>query len=237
MLRDFLLRRNDFQSCDGFLANEAPPKLTPQETHSYNASVRIGLLGGTFDPIHHGHLFIAEEARVRCGLDKVIFFPNHTPAHWQGKRAEADGEVRFELTRLAVVGQDGFEVSRVELDRPGPSYAIETLEELQRQMPGAELFFIVGADTLGELPTWHRAAELFENCQFIALSRPGENLQAAGVALTEAQRARVILLESVLLEISSSEVRRRVRAGLPVRFLLPEAVEGEIRRRGLYLHD
>ena len=192
-------------------------------------------MGGTFDPIHHGHLFIAEEARVHCNLEKVIFFPNNKPAHREGKTANADPETRFELTRLAIDGNPQFEISRIEIDRPGPSYAIDTLDEFGKQMPDAELFYIVGADSIGEILTWYQAEKLFEKCRFIALSRPDFDLEAAKTPLNEAQCARVIWLETVALDIASRDLRKRVQEGLPIRYLVPDAVEVEVRQRGLYL--
>jgi nicotinate-nucleotide adenylyltransferase len=215
--------------------------LTARETHRYNAIVRdgetmrkIGLMGGTFDPIHHGHLFIAEEARVRCGLEKVIFFPNNKPAHKEGKTAHADPETRFALTRLAVEQNPQFQISRIEIDRPGPSYAIETVAEFQKQMPDAELFYIVGADSIGEVLTWYQGAKLFELCRFIAFSRPDFDLQQGKAQLSETQQARVTFLETVALDIASRDLRKRVQEGLPIRYLVPDIVEQEIRARGLY---
>lgn len=210
-------------------------KLTRHKGHRYNANVRLGLMGGTFDPIHNGHLFIAEEARVRCELEKVIFFPNNTPAHRQGKTANADAETRLEMTRLAIANHAHFEISRIEIDRPGPSYAIDTLTTLQRQMPGAELFYIVGADSMSEILTWYKAEKLFELCRFVAFTRPDYDLERAKQQLNEAQRARVIWLETVALDIASRDLRKRVEEGLPIRYLVPDIVESEIRRRGLYL--
>lgn len=192
-------------------------------------------MGGTFDPIHHGHLFIAEDARVRCELEKVIFFPNNTPAHRQGKTANADAETRFELTRLAVANHAHFEISRIEIDRPGPSYAFDTLAEFQKLMPHAELFYIVGADSIGEILTWYRAENLFEMCRFVAFTRPDFDLNAAKAHLNEAQRERVIWLETVALDIASRDLRKRVQEELPIRYLVPDVVETEIRQRGLYL--
>ena len=192
-------------------------------------------MGGTFDPIHNGHLFIAEEARVRCELEKVIFFPNNKPAHRQGKTANADAKTRFELTRLAIANHAPFEISRIEIDRPGPSYAVDTVAAFQEQMPGAELFFIVGADSMNEITTWYQAGKLFELCRFVAFTRPDFDLQSAKQQLNEAQRAQVIWLETVALDIASRELRQRVQDGLPIRYLVPDVVEAEIRVRGLYL--
>lgn len=198
------------------------------------AKRRIGLMGGTFDPIHNGHLFIAEEARLRCALEKVIFFPNNKPAHKQGKTAQAAPETRYALTQLAVEQNPQFELSRIEIDRPGPSYAIETVAEFQEQMPEAELFYIVGADSIGEVLTWYQGAKLFEMCRFIAFSRPDFDLQKARAQLSATQQARVTFLETVALDIASRDLRKRVQEGLPIRYLVPDIVEQEIRTRGLY---
>jgi len=211
-------------------------KLTLRAVRRYNAIVRIGLMGGTFDPIHYGHLFIAEEARVCCSLDEVIFFPNNTPAHKEGKTAHADPETRFALTRLAVDENPCFEISRIEIDRPGPSYAFDTLDRFQDEFgPQAELFYIVGADSIGDVLTWYRGPELFEKCRFIAFSRPDFDLGKAKAQLSAAQRERVDFLETVLLDIASRDLRKRVKDGLPIRYLVPDAVEREVRARGLYL--
>lgn len=197
--------------------------------------VRIGLMGGTFDPIHYGHLFLAEEARVRCDLSEVIFFPNNQPAHRQGKNAYADAATRLALTELAVADNPHFRVSRVEIDRPGPSYAIDTVQHFQRQFgDSVELYFLVGADSIGEVLTWHRGAELFELCRFVAASRPGYDLEAARSTLAPGQQARVEWLEMPGLHLASTELRWRVQAGLPIRYLVPDAVEHEIVRRRLY---
>ncbi len=192
-------------------------------------------MGGTFDPIHNGHLFIAEEARVRCELEKVIFFPNNTPAHRQGKTANADAETRFEMTQKAIAANPWFDISRIEIDRPGPSYAIDTLAAFQKQMPQADLFTIVGADSMSEILTWYQAEKLFEMCQFVAFTRPDYDLESAKQQLNEAQRAQVIWLETVALDIASRDLRQRVQEGLPIRYLVPDVVEAEIRQRGLYL--
>ena len=202
------------------------------------APERIGLMGGTFDPIHFGHLFIAEEARVRCHLDQVVFFPNNQPAHREGKSANVDAETRFALTQYAIDNNPHFRVSRIELERPGPSYAFDTLRLFQQEFGAqTELFFIVGADSLADVLTWYHGAELFEMCRFVACSRPGFDLHKAASALSETQRANVVLLEVPGLHIASRELRHRVREGLPIRYLVPDAVERAIDERGLYRED
>ena len=191
-------------------------------------------MGGTFDPIHQGHLFIAEEARVRCRLDKVLFVPNNQPAHRQRKIAESDAQTRFELTRLATQNNPCFDVSRVEIERPGLSYAFDTIRELQIEYSNCELFWIVGADSISEVPTWYRGDELFSLCSFIAVSRPGFDLDIAARTLIAPQRQRVMWLESAGLEIASRDLRERVRNDLPIRYLVPDEVERAVRERGLY---
>ncbi len=191
-------------------------------------------MGGTFDPIHNGHLFIAEEARVRCALDKVLFIPNSQPAHLKRKVADSDAQTRFEMTILATRDNPHFEVSRVEIEREGLSYAFDTIRALQIEYSNAELCWIVGADTIAEVATWYRGSELFTLCRFIAVSRPGFDLESAAQKLSEEQRAQVQFLESNGLEIASRDLRERVRNDLPIRYLVPDEVERAIRQRGLY---
>jgi nicotinate-nucleotide adenylyltransferase len=193
-------------------------------------------MGGTFDPIHYGHLFIAEEARVRCELDEVLFFPNNQPAHREGKDAHADPKTRLRLTELAIAGNEYFRVSRIELDRPGPSYAYDTLQQLRRESD-AELFYIVGADSINDVLTWYRSAELFELCHFIAASRPEFDFAKARAQLSPQQLERVIFLEVPGLHIASREMRERARQGAPIRYLTPDAVVAEIKRLKLYRNE
>jgi nicotinate-nucleotide adenylyltransferase len=191
-------------------------------------------MGGTFDPIHLGHLFIAEEARVRCELDEVWFIPTNQPAHREGKTARADAETRYELTRLAVANNPHFQVSRIEIDRPGPSYAYDTLQQLRGEYPAAELFFIMGADSINDLLTWYRAVELFELCRFVATTRPEFDLDKARRQFSPQQQERMTWLQVPGLHIASRDMRRRVAAGQPIRYLTPDAVVEEIGRRELY---
>ncbi len=206
----------------------------PVNNSSYKSGRRIGLMGGTFDPIHFGHLFIAEEARVRCNLDKVLFVPNNRPAHRQGKIAVSDAQTRFDLTVLATKNNRHFRVSRVEIERAGLSYAFDTIAQLGIEYSNAAFFWIVGADTIGEVPTWFRGNELFGLCRFIAVSRLGFDLEKAAQNLSANQRAHVEFLESNGLEISSRDLRQRIQNGWPIRYLVPDEVELEIEKRGLY---
>lgn len=194
--------------------------------------VKLGLMGGTFDPLHIGHLFIAEAARIQCGLDKVVFFPNRIPAHVQGKSAHANPEARWEITLAGIEGNAHFQASRVELGREGPSYAYDTLQHFTAE--SVELFYIIGGDSLAELLTWNRGAELFEMCYFIAAPRPRFDTEKALLKLSEQQRTKVLLLETPELAISSTDIRNRVNRNLPIRYLVPDAVERIIRQQHLY---
>ena len=191
-------------------------------------------MGGTFDPIHNGHLFIAEEARVRCNLSKVVFVPNNTPPHREGKVAHSDAQTRLELVRLATADNIHFETSSIEVERAGASYAFDTLMQLQIEYSMCELCWIVGADTIDEIPTWYRGDELFSMCRFIALARAGFSLDEAARSLSTEQRERVIWLQSIGLPIASRELRQRVKNDLPLRYLVPDLVEREITKHGLY---
>lgn len=192
-------------------------------------------MGGTFDPIHFGHLFIAEEARVRCELDEVIFFPNGQPAHAEGKTAQLDAEVRLELTEVAIASNPYFRSSRIEIDRPGKSYAYDTILSFAAELgESARFWFIVGADSMLDILTWYRGAELFELCQFVAASRPGFELEVAKNRLSEAQRERVVWLEVPGLHIASRDLRRRVAQHQTIRYLTPDSVATRIEELGLY---
>lgn len=199
---------------------------------------RIGLMGGTFDPIHLGHLFIAEAARVACALDEVIFFPNGTPAHAEGKTAQLDAEIRLQLTQIAIASNPQFRASRLEMDRAGKSFAFDTIGQFQRELgEETELFFIVGADSMLDILTWYRGSELLEMCRFVAASRPGFDLEIAKSRLTEAQNRRVLWLEVPGLHIASRDLRERVRNGAPIRYLVPDGVAARIGELGLYREE
>ncbi len=196
---------------------------------------KIGLMGGTFDPIHFGHLFIAEAARIACDLDEVIFFPNGTPAHAEGKVAALDGETRFELLQIAIAGNPHFRASRLELERPGKSFAFDTIQQFARELGSeTELFFIVGADSMNDILTWYRGAQLFGLCRFVAASRPGFPLEDAKIRLTALQNAQTTWLEVPGLHIASRELRARVQNDLPIRYLVPDAVAARISELKLY---
>jgi nicotinate-nucleotide adenylyltransferase len=188
-------------------------------------------MGGTFDPIHLGHLRIAEEAREQLKLDRVYLVPNKAPVH----RVEdpAGAEDRYAMAVLATVAHPCMVVSRAELDRDTESYSIETVEAFREALPHADLFFIVGADELIDLPQWHRAQELVRLCTFAVAPR-GEERAETVAALPEEWRERVVWLEMPLVPFSASDVRERLEAGRSIHYLTPEPVVQYIEKRGLY---
>ena len=199
---------------------------------------KVGLFGGSFDPIHCGHLVVAEQARERLALDRVVFVPGRRPPHKLGKRL-APAEHRLRMVELAVEGHAGFEVSDVELRREGPSYSLVTVQQLQAAHPDWDICFLIGADTLPELPTWYHIAELASVCQFAVFARPGESLDDVAPlrgTLSDAQIAaiREHCFEIPLMGISSTDVRRRVGEGRSLRYLVPEPVRLYIHEHGLY---
>lgn len=194
---------------------------------------RIGVLGGTFDPIHYGHLAIAEEARAALGMAEVLLVPAGRQPLKHGAHV-ATPEQRLAMTRLACADNPALRVSPVEVERPGLSYTATTLEQLAGET-GAELHFILGADTLADLHRWHRAADILALARLVAMTRPGytPDLDALDQRLPGAS-ARITLVEGPRLEISSSEIRRRLAEGRPVRYLLPDPVIAYIEANELY---
>ena len=200
---------------------------------------KIGLMGGTFDPVHHGHLLMAEAVREQYGLDKVLFIPAAQPPHKQGRKV-APAYMRLLMTEMAVCDNPYFEVSQIELHREGPSYSVDTLREL-RSLHGSEteFYFITGADAVNELATWHEPEELLRLCHFIAATRQGcaLNLPRLRRELGErVVRERIHELSTPELEISSTNIRARIRVGLSIKYLVPGTVEAFIYKEGLY-HD
>jgi nicotinate-nucleotide adenylyltransferase len=194
-----------------------------------SGGARIGVMGGTFDPIHHGHLAAASEAGHAFDLDEIIFVPTGQP--WQKTdRPLAPAEDRYLMTVIATASNPLFSVSRIEIDRPGDTYTVDTLRELRAQRgPDAKFFFIIGADALSGLSTWHHPEEVLAMAHFIGLTRRGHQL-ADNCLGSEA----FSLMEMTSLEISSSICRERIRAGLPIRYLVPDGVISYISKRGLY---
>lgn len=196
---------------------------------------RIGIMGGTFDPIHHGHLVTAEEALVQFNLDKVIFMPTGQPVAKSHERV-TPAEHRYLMTVLATATNPDFEVSRMEVDREGPTYTVDTLRALRAHYGAAtELFFITGADAVWEILTWKDPAEVAGLATFIAATRPGYDL-ARGLQMHErlATGFSIEHIEVPALAISSTDLRRRVAERRPIRYLTPEPVVAYILKNGLY---
>jgi nicotinate-nucleotide adenylyltransferase len=192
--------------------------------------VKIGLFGGTFDPIHLAHLIVAEEARERLGLDKVIFVPSGIPPHKHHPKISSP-ELRLEMTRLGIQGNECFEFSDFEVRRESTSFTVETVSHFKRALEkGAELFLIVGADSILEISTWKEPQRLVSECQPVVVSRPGFDL----MRLEPWLRGHVRILDSVLVSISSTEIRARVAAGRSIRYLVPPSVAAYIFEHRLY---
>lgn len=197
---------------------------------------KIGIMGGTFDPIHYGHLVAAEGARFHFGLDRVIFVPAARPPH-KGDRDITAPRHRLDMTLLATASNPNFQVSDVEIIRSGPSYTIDTVIHFRENRPGAAVYFITGADAVLEILTWHRVEELLQVCSFIAATRPGyrlENLAESLKGLPPWYIERISSMEVPALAISSTDIRERVRKGMPIKYLLPEKVEEYLYANGLY---
>lgn len=194
-------------------------------------------MGGTFDPIHYGHLVAAEGARSEFGLSEVWFVPTGLPPH-KRPGGVTSAEHRYLMTVLATLSNPAFTVSRVDIDRPGPTFTVDTLRVLRSRLGmGPELFFITGADAILDILTWKEPAQALELCCFIAARRPGfplGRLQSALGGLYETFRQRIHLLEVPALAISSTDIRERVRRGAPIRYLVPEAVQDYIEKNTLY---
>jgi nicotinate-nucleotide adenylyltransferase len=193
---------------------------------------RVALFGGTFDPPHLAHLVIAEWARDALGLDRVVFMPAGAPPH-KRRPDLSPAALRLALTRAAVRGRPGFRVSSLEARRRGPSFTVDTLRALKRRWPRAELYLLIGADSLRELGTWHEPEELLRLATPVVAARPPRGERPARGPRVRSRR-KPVLLDNPPLGVSSSLVRARVRAGRSVRFLVPAAVERLIRRHRLY---
>ncbi len=198
--------------------------------------MRLGLLGGTFDPVHVGHLIIAQEALARLELDEVWFVPTGRPWMKEGSAVSASHH-RVAMLRLAVECNPSFKVSTVEVDRPGLSYTLDTLTALlDGEARGASLFFILGMDSVETLHRWKEPARLFDLCTIVAVSRPGhaEFDRASLDGIRAGAAEQVVFLEGPDIGISGAEIRRRVQQGLPVTYWIPPPVADYIRENGLY---
>jgi len=185
-------------------------------------------MGGTFDPIHHGHLVAASEVQARFDLDEVVFVPTGEPWQKEG-RDVSSAEHRYLMTVIATASNPRFTVSRVDVDRGGPTYTIDTLRDLRAQRPGAELYFITGADALAQILTWKNVDEMWELARFIGVTRPGHPLTDKGLPTR-----KVNLQEVPAMAISSSDCRSRVSVGQPVWYLVPDGVVQYINKYSLY---
>jgi nicotinate-nucleotide adenylyltransferase len=191
---------------------------------------RLGIYGGTFNPIHTGHLIIAQEIYEQCGLDRLVFMPSARPPH-KHLAGVAAPEHRYRMAVLATREDPRFEVSDLELQRPGPSYTIETLQELRRLHGDAcRLFFAIGADSLVDIATWRAPEQLFALAAVVVVPRPGVDIRRAPAPW----RDQVVLVRSPEVDISSTDIRRRVAEGRSIRYLVPEPVERYIAEHRLY---
>ncbi|MDR3585484.1 MAG: nicotinate-nucleotide adenylyltransferase [Desulfosporosinus sp.] len=197
---------------------------------------RLGIMGGTFDPIHYGHLVAAEMARGEFDLSKVLFIPSGTPPH-KIRRDVSAANLRYEMVELAIKDNPAFDLSPLEIERRGLSYTVETLRILRRTWPEYELYFITGTDALLEIFSWREAEEILTMIQFIGAARPG--FDASDFLLKVQQEhpetlGRIHYLEVPALAISSTDIRARVRNKQPIRYLLPEPVRLFLQQHGLY---
>lgn len=198
-------------------------------------AVRLGILGGTFDPIHIGHLILAEEARYQLKLDRVLLAPAADPPH---KRAQgkSPAEHRVRMVELAIADNPHMALSRIDVDRPGPHYTLDLVRLLQEQYgPSAELYFLMGLDSLVDLPTWHRPVDLMQQCRLVAFSRPDADFNWTALeAALPGVRSRVDLLIMPLVQISGRDLRQRAREGRPLRYLVLPKIEQYIHEHLLY---
>lgn len=192
---------------------------------------RIGIMGGTFDPIHHGHLVAGSEVAARFDLDLVVYVPTGQP--WQKMdRQVSPAEDRYLMTVIATASNPRFTVSRVDIDRGGDTYTIDTLNDLRRQFPDSELFFITGADALTRIVTWRDWEKMFDLAHFVGVTRPGYELD--GDIIPEMHKDRVSLVDIPAMAISSTDCRKRASEGRPVWYLVPDGVVQYIAKRKMY---
>lgn len=187
---------------------------------------RIGVMGGTFDPVHHGHLVAASEVATHFALDEVVFVPTGAPDH---KRNVTEGEHRYLMTVIATASNPRFTVSRVDIDREGPTYTIDTLRDLRGHYPDSDFYFISGADAIAQILEWKDIEAAWDVAHFVAVTRPGHALSLSGLP-----SEHVSQLEIPALAISSTDCRSRVRSGSPVWYLVPDGVVQYIAKHGLY---
>ena len=193
------------------------------------SKLRLGVMGGTFDPIHNGHLVAASEVAAAFDLDEVLFVPTGLP--WQKESVTATSD-RYLMAEIATAANPRFKVSTVDIDREGPTYTVDTLRDLRVKFPDAELFFITGADAVTSIAGWKDAANLWGLAQFVAVTRPGHKLD-----LPSAPEGAIQVLEIPALAISSTDIRARVSQGKPIWYLVPDGIVQFIAKHGLYGGD
>ncbi len=201
--------------------------------------MRVGILGGTFDPVHVGHIFIAEEARIRLSLERVLFVPAGNPWLKVDHRVTSAAH-RVEMVRLAIAKHHHFALCNVEVDREGPSYTVDTLEDLHTKSGDDDLYFILGLDSFLLLPLWKEPERIVRMCKLVVVPRFGTNLPELGdvaAKIDGLSRENVVTLDSPMIGISSSGIRDRVSRGLPIDYLVPGEVERYIIAHGLYRGD
>jgi len=216
-----------------------PDIMSGESTAAYDERirpVRLGIAGGTFDPIHIGHLIIAEVARQECDLDKVLFIPTGVPPHKTGY-AVTPAACRYEMVRMAIMDNPYFEVSDIEVKREGFTYTVDTLRELKRIYPAdVEFFFIIGSDTLPEVKGWREASRVVKYCHFVVYARPGYDVAEREIRfLRETMGASIYTIQGPLLDISSTDIRDRIERKKSIRYLVPPAVEEYIYKNHLYV--
>lgn len=200
-----------------------------------NIKDRIGIMGGTFDPIHYGHLAVAEEARIKYKLSKIIFIPSGLPPHKD--RKVSDSFHRWNMALIATLDNEDFGVSTMEVERKGPSYTIDTLKEIKNSHPNSQLYFILGADAFYDIETWSRVDEVFKMAIFVGATRPGstsKKLKDHVEYISKKYNGTINMINVPSLEISSTDIRRRVREGLSIKYLVPWGVCSYIKKYNLY---
>ncbi|MCI5775432.1 MAG: nicotinate-nucleotide adenylyltransferase [Aerococcus sp.] len=205
------------QSTNTILATEA-------QTEQRDIEKRVGILGGTFNPIHNGHLIIAEQVREKLGLDEIWFMPDYEPPHVDAKDA-IDSRYRLAMLCLALNSNPSFVVETAEIERQGKSYTIDTVKDLKKRYPNIQFYFIIGADMVEYLPKWAKIDELVDLIQFVGVQRPGHQLETPYPVMT---------VDVPLIDISSSKIRQMIHEGESIRYLVPDAVAEFIMKEGLY---
>ena len=197
---------------------------------------KIGILGGTFDPIHNGHLLLGEAAREQFSLDRVIFIPNQL-AHFKNRTEVTSGDIRYQMVKMAIADNPYFTCSRLEIDKPEGSYTYDTIQDLKLMYPGDELYLIMGADSIIGLDTWYRADELMKSCVILAAVRAEDDLPALDKKRRELGSiygADIRIMTFNRIDISSTDIRQRVKSGRSVRYLLPDPCVEFMCIKGLY---